>query len=79
MVRAGRWKYTHDSLAPGDDELYDLRADPWELTNLAGDGAHATVVAGLRLTLLDWLLETENARPVPLYYDLPLDRPDAPD
>jgi arylsulfatase A-like enzyme len=79
MVRTGRWKYTHDPLAPGDDELYDLRADPWELTNLAADGAYTTVVAGLRLTLLDWLLETENARPVPLYYDLPLDRPDAPD
>ena len=78
MVRAGRWKYTHDSLAPDDDELYDLRADPWELTNLAADGAHAATVAGLRLTLLDWLLETENARPVPLHYDLPLDRPADP-
>jgi arylsulfatase A-like enzyme len=72
MVRAGRWKYTHDVTARGrSDELYDLAADPWELTNLAADRRQAEVIAGLRLKLLDWLLETENARPVPLYYDFP--------
>jgi arylsulfatase A-like enzyme len=70
MVRSGHWKYTHDVTSSGQsDELYDLAADPWELTNLAGDRRYADVVAGLRLTLLDWLMETENARPVPLYYE----------
>ena len=31
---------------------------------------HATVVARLRRRLLDWMIETENARPVPLHYDV---------
>ena len=36
MVRTAGWKYVHDPM--GDlDELYDLAADPWELTNVAGD------------------------------------------
>ncbi|HEX2325782.1 MAG TPA: sulfatase-like hydrolase/transferase, partial [Chloroflexota bacterium] len=67
MVRTDRWKYTHD--VTGEvDELYDLHADPWELTNLAGDPAQAGVVAELRGRLADWLLETENSRPVPLAF-----------
>jgi arylsulfatase A-like enzyme len=75
MVRTRRWKYTHDaSSTPGGhtaaDELYDLESDPWELTNLAADPRYAAVVGEMRLHLLDWCLETENARPVPLYYDI---------
>ncbi|MCC6178422.1 MAG: sulfatase-like hydrolase/transferase [Chloroflexi bacterium] len=66
MVRTHRWKYTYDTT--DRDELYDLEADPWELTNLAGDARYAETVAELRLRLLDWCLETENARPVPLYF-----------
>lgn len=34
-VRTGRWKYIHYRHLPGADELYDLRSDPFELTNLA--------------------------------------------
>ncbi|MDQ3702110.1 MAG: sulfatase-like hydrolase/transferase [Chloroflexota bacterium] len=68
MVRTRRWKYTHDTVGDGD-ELYDLQDDPGELTNLAGDPRHATVVAEMQRLLLDWCLETEDARPVPLFYD----------
>jgi arylsulfatase A-like enzyme len=76
MVRTRRWKYTHD--VTGEvDELYDLRADPWELTNLATDPAYRDVVAEMRRLLVDWLLETENSRPVPLYYP-PFWPPDDP-
>jgi arylsulfatase A-like enzyme len=78
MVRTLRWKYTHDTLGEAD-ELYDLESDPWELTNLlapppdrppgqARDLRYADVVGELRLRLVDWCLETEDARPVPLRY-----------
>jgi arylsulfatase A-like enzyme len=73
MVRTHRWKYVHDTF--DQDELYDMERDPWELTNLAYDPQYAEVKAEMRLHLLDWLLETENARPVPLYYDTTQLRP----
>jgi len=48
-VVEGRWHY----IAPdsGSAELYDFVADPEEKANLAGDGAHATIKAGLDSTL----------------------------
>jgi len=65
MVRTREWKYVHDPM--GDlDELYDLVNDPWELENVVDEPAHRDVVAELRLRLLDWSIETEDARPVPL-------------
>ncbi len=67
MVRTHRWKYVHD--VTGEvDELYDLEADPWELQNLATLPDHAAVVAEMQRILVDWLLETEDAQPVPLYF-----------
>lgn len=72
MIRTREWKLVHDPM--GDmDELYDLRNDPWELTNLAEDAAYAGVVGELKARLLDWSLMHEDARPVPLYF-----RPDSP-
>ena len=70
MVFDGRWKYTYDPEPTGGEELYDLQTDPWELNNLAADSEHADTVVRLRRRLLDWMLETENARPVPLHYDV---------
>ncbi|MEZ4707120.1 MAG: sulfatase-like hydrolase/transferase [Caldilineaceae bacterium] len=65
MVRTRDWKYVHDPM--GDkDELYDLCADPWELTNVIDEPVHAPTVADLRLRLADWMIETEDAQPVPL-------------
>jgi arylsulfatase A-like enzyme len=65
MVRTREYKYVHDPL--GDrDELYDLANDPWELENVIDEPAHRDVVSALRLRLLDWSVETEDARPVPL-------------
>lgn len=65
MVRTRDWKYVHDPM--GDlDELYDLRHDPWETDNVASDPAMRDVVAVMRLRLLDWSVETEDAKPVPL-------------
>jgi uncharacterized sulfatase len=54
------------------EELYDLRADPWELNNLAADPKHAEVLAKLRADLDGWMkelgdegLKTERALPDP--------------
>jgi N-acetylglucosamine-6-sulfatase len=33
-VRSGRWKYIHYLELEGMDELYDLKADPYEMKNL---------------------------------------------
>src|SRR5688572_3496963 len=68
MVRTERWKYTYDVLDPSDEELYDLQSDPWELTNLAHSPEHVGAVAEMRRLLAEWMLRTENARPVPLYF-----------
>ncbi|MFW2542048.1 choline-sulfatase [Primorskyibacter sp. 2E107] len=45
-LREGRWKYTRCSLDP--EQLFDLEADPHELTKLARDAAHADVLAAFR-------------------------------
>jgi arylsulfatase A-like enzyme len=64
MVRTRDWKYVHDPM--GDcDELYDLKRDPWELENVAGEAAHQDVISEMRLRLADWSITTEDARPVP--------------
>lgn len=62
-VRTERWKY-HLEAPPGTETqdgraavyqeafLYDLQADPYELTNLIGCSAYDDIVAGLRSRLL---------------------------
>ena len=54
------------------EELYDLRADPWELKNLAADSAHAGTIKTLRADLDTWMqdqgdegLTTERRLPDP--------------
>ncbi|MEI4470816.1 choline-sulfatase [Frigidibacter sp. MR17.24] len=45
-LREGRFKLNLCALDP--DQLFDLEADPHELTNLAGDPAHAEVLARMK-------------------------------
>ena len=50
--------------APGPaEELYDLTADPHELTNLAADPSHAAALAELRTELDRWREETADPSP----------------
>jgi N-sulfoglucosamine sulfohydrolase len=44
------------------EELYDLRSDPSELTNIAGDPARSRVLAELRRVLADWMKRTGDPR-----------------
>ena len=63
MARTREWKYVHDPM--GDlDELYDMKGDPWELTNVAHLPEHAGVISMMRGHLADWSIHTEDARPV---------------
>ncbi|OJU06907.1 MAG: choline-sulfatase [Rhizobium sp. 63-7] len=45
-IREGRWKYIHCALDP--EQLFDLDADPLELTNLAADPDHAETLGHFR-------------------------------
>lgn len=73
-IRTPDWLYSvyapgvEGSSAPGadryaDDFLYDLRADPCQLCNLAGDPAYFPRRDALRDQLLDWIERTEGFRP----------------
>ncbi|GEB53255.1 hypothetical protein SCA03_58060 [Streptomyces cacaoi] len=74
-LRTGRWKY--GAVAPGADPwhdasaghytdayLYDLHADPDELTNLVGEPALADVLDGLRARLADRIAASGEPRPL---------------
>jgi arylsulfatase A-like enzyme len=50
-VRTERYKYIDWTQHPGADELYDLAADPYELTNLAREPQHAGLRRDLRREL----------------------------
>lgn len=54
---------------PGEEQLYDLHADPTERTNLAAHPAHATTLADLRARLDRHLADTADpilSGPIPL-------------
>ena len=60
MIRSGDFKYIDTHGHPA--QLYDLRADPLELHNLAGRGANAAIEARLRDALLaGWDADTVMA------------------
>ncbi len=45
------YKYVEFLRRPAEFELYDLTSDPWELSNLAGDGIHSAIQASLASSL----------------------------
>jgi N-acetylglucosamine-6-sulfatase len=58
-VRTGRWKYIHYRDLQGMDELYDLRIDPYEMTNRIDDPAAETALGDLQARLKRLLSETK--------------------
>lgn len=71
-VRKGDWRLVY--YPPGFfrghgpenfGELYNLKADPWEMKNLYFDPAHAAIARELERDLLDWMCTTH--RPVSAY------------
>ena len=42
------------------EELYDLKADPHEIKNLAGDPKHADALKQHQKILADWIKETDD-------------------
>jgi arylsulfatase A-like enzyme len=58
MVRGERFKYVYNAF--GRDELYDLDADPAELTNLVDHPEHRGTLSRLRRRLCAWMRETDD-------------------
>ena len=59
MIRTDRYKYTYRK-GEARQELFDLRDDPDELRNRAGDAAYEEIERGLRDRLLTWLVATNR-------------------
>lgn len=59
-VRTDRWKYIHYLESDSLDELYDLKADPHELQNLAGEAERRDTLEMLQSRLQDLLKETKR-------------------
>ncbi len=56
MVRTDRWKYCY--YPEGYAELYDLKNDPGERTNLAGQPETHAIEEDLRTRILNWLIDS---------------------
>jgi N-acetylglucosamine-6-sulfatase len=50
-VRTDEWKYVHYYKEPFYDELYNLKEDPYEMTNLIKDNGHAWIVKRMETEL----------------------------
>ena len=60
-IRDHDWRYSYR--LDGPEELYDLRSDPHELENLAGDPAHDGTLTRYRLKMMEKLVEAETVDP----------------
>ncbi len=61
-VRTERWKYIRYRELKGMDELYDLRADPYELSNVIGAPANTTQLQQLQAELDRLLTAASRSR-----------------
>jgi len=66
MLRTNDWKLVH-YVGASYGELYDLREDPTELTNLYADSKGAEARAHLQHMLVDWLIRSQDPllQPIP--------------
>lgn len=61
-IRTRDWKL--NAYANGEGELYDMKSDLHELTNLFGDPAYEPIVHGLERKLLLWSMAKEDRLPM---------------
>jgi arylsulfatase A-like enzyme len=64
MIRTGRYKYVRYEDDPVE-QLFDMKADPWETKNLYEDPQLATVLADHRKLLKDWRAHLKPVPPTP--------------
>ena len=57
MATDGRYKWWVDEK---EEFLFDLQTDPYEMTNLVADPAHAGTVQEMRMHMLDHLRSTQT-------------------
>ena len=57
-VRTDQYKYIYNFGTWDTNELYDLKADPYEMYNLVRDSAYRKIGLGLKKDLFNWLTET---------------------
>lgn len=73
-LRTERWKYARYSVDESPyEELYDLKNDPYEETNLANDPKHAKTFARMRDRSLQWRQHLDKMAQNP---DMPWSEPD---
>ena len=72
-IRHGHIKYGYNFATT--DELYDLKNDPHEMTNLIDDPAYAGILHDMRLRLHDWMLEMHDPAHYCYQYTVLRDRP----
>lgn len=56
----GEWTSPFMAETRPEEELYDLRKDPDELTNLAGDPAHSGMLEELRGAVAQWVVDVDD-------------------
>jgi hypothetical protein len=61
MVRTDEWKLAIH--LEGDNELYNMKDDPYEMNNLYGQVGLNDIVFDLQERLLYWCLRTDTDRP----------------
>ena len=59
MLCEGRFKYIRNLVADETEELYDLKSDPHELTNLAHDSDNDRILHRLRAATVEELKRTD--------------------
>lgn len=57
VVTPDRWKYCQSTI--GEDALYNLNEDPYEMNNLVGDERYAVRIEQLREKIREWERKTE--------------------
>ncbi len=61
MIRTPEYKM--NVRTSGDNELYDMRADPLERKNVYGEAENVALVGRLQAQMLDWMIRTSDVVP----------------